>query len=200
MSVLTKIFEEKTVRQMSSAVDVEVMESELSEAESIFGQLSMAYKLYGGCAAQASVCEERQRLRAEEVVDSRGHIKLLSDEDNLELIQQEQVQNSTVEQTIAVPVPLLGPRSFTTRMKAMTSRKRVTRMIKKPCDQCQTGRSGRDKERRKSRRKLKSKLKNEFSIISTAMEVKGQEMMLKHANLSREAEKYRDREHLSSTM
>ena len=50
------------VRQMSLAVEVEVMESERSEAESThsFGQLSMAHKLYGGCAAQASVCEERQ--------------------------------------------------------------------------------------------------------------------------------------------
>ena len=39
MSVLTKTFEEKTVRQMSLAIDVEVMESERSEAESIFGRL-----------------------------------------------------------------------------------------------------------------------------------------------------------------
>ena len=36
MSVVTKTFEEKTVRQMSLAIDVEVMESERSEAESIF--------------------------------------------------------------------------------------------------------------------------------------------------------------------
>ena len=34
MSVLTKTTEEKTVRQMSLAVDVEEMESERSEAES----------------------------------------------------------------------------------------------------------------------------------------------------------------------
>ena len=47
-------------------------------------------------------------------------------------------------------------------------------------------RSGRDKERRKSRRKLTAKLKNEHSIIRTAMDVKGQEMMLirKHVNLT----------------
>ena len=66
------------------------------------------------------MCEEQQRLSVEEVVDSRGNIKSLNDEDNLEFIQQEQVQNSTVEQIVAVPVP---PRSFTTRVKAMTSRK-----------------------------------------------------------------------------
>ena len=90
--------------------------------------------------AQASECEERQGLSVGEVVDSRGNIKLLNDEDNLELNQQEQVQNSTVEfiqqeqvqnstveliqqeqarnstveQIIAVPVPRLRPRSFTT--------------------------------------------------------------------------------------
>ena len=51
------------------------------------------------------MCEEQQRLSVEEVVDSRGNIKSPSDEDNLEFIQQEQVQNSTVEQIVAVPIP-----------------------------------------------------------------------------------------------
>ena len=91
------------------------------------------------------MCEKQQRLSVEEVVDSRGNIKLLNDEDNLELNQQEQVQNSTVEfiqqkqvqnrkveQIVAMSVPRLQPESFTTRVKAMTSRKRATRMIKKP--------------------------------------------------------------------
>ena len=78
------------------------------------------------------MCEEQQRPSVEEVVDSRGNIKTPSDEDNLEFIQQEQLQNSTVEQIVAVPIPRLQPRSFTTRVKAMTSRKRATRMIKKP--------------------------------------------------------------------
>ncbi len=65
-------------------------------------------------------------------------------------------------------------------MKAMTSRKRVTRMIKKPVINVKLKMSGSDKERRKSRRKLKSKWKNELSIISTEMEVKGQKMMPNH--------------------
>ena len=38
MYVLTKTFEEKTVLQTSLAVDVEEMELERSEAESIFGR------------------------------------------------------------------------------------------------------------------------------------------------------------------
>ena len=102
------------------------------------------------------------------MVDSRGNIKLLNEEDNLELIeqvqnntvelvQQEQAQKSTVEQIVAVPVPRLRPRSFTTRMKAMTSRKRVTRTIQKPVINVKLKRSGQAKERPKSRRKLKSK-------------------------------------------
>ena len=51
-------------------------------------------------------------------------IKLLNNEDSLELfkeavelMQQEEVQNSTVEQIVAVSVPRLRPRSFTTRMR-----------------------------------------------------------------------------------
>ena len=55
------------------------------------------------------MCEEQQRLSVEEVVDSRGNIKLLNDEDNLELNQQEQVQYRTVEQIVEVPVPRLQP-------------------------------------------------------------------------------------------
>ena len=47
MHVLTKTFEEKTVRQMSLAIDVEEMESELSEAESIFGRLRLGLQVEG---------------------------------------------------------------------------------------------------------------------------------------------------------
>ena len=58
--------------------------------------------------------------------------------------------------------------------------------VKKPVINVKLKRSSQAKERRKSRRMLESKSKNERSIISTAMEVKGQEMMLirKHANLT----------------
>ena len=63
----------------------------------IFWQMvSLAYKLKGGTTGPG-VKVRRAGFRAEEVVDSRGNIKLLNDEDKLELIQQEQVQNSTVE-------------------------------------------------------------------------------------------------------
>ena len=83
------------------------------------------------------MCEERQRLSVEEVVDSRGNIKLLNDEDNMVPNQQEQVQNSTVEQIVAVPVPRVQPRSFTARVKAMTSRK-SDEDDQEARDQCQT--------------------------------------------------------------
>ena len=56
---------------------------------------------------------------------------------------------------------------------------------KKPATSDKPKRSLRDKERRKNRRKLESKLKDELSIVSTATEVQGQEMMMimKHVNL-----------------
>ena len=163
----------------------------------------MAYKLNGESTTKSSECEERQRLRAEEVVTSRDNAKLLNDDGNLELFkeavkltQQEQVQNSTVEHFVAVTVPRLRPRSSMTQVrtkrsgrhvtKRRTSRKRVTRKIKKPVINVKPKRSSQSKERRQSRRKLKTKLKNGLSTISTAMEVKGQEMMRirKHVNLT----------------
>ena len=71
-----------------AAVDVEEMETERSEAEStLLADGELAYKLDGGCAAQASECEERQRFRAEEVVDTRGNIKLLNDDDSVEVLK-----------------------------------------------------------------------------------------------------------------
>ena len=62
-----------------------------------------------------------------------------------------------------------------------------------------------------NRRKLKSKLKDEFSIVSTATEIQGQEMMMimKHVNLSpgrqrsttrTKGTRLRSGEHHSSTM
>ena len=53
---------------------------------------------------------------------------------------------------------------------------------KKPATSDKPQRSSRDKERRKNRRKLESKLKDAFSIISTATEIQGQEVVkiLKH--------------------
>ena len=72
-------------------------------------------------------------------------------------------------------------------MEAMTTTKRVTRMRpRSPRPVTNRKRSSRDKERRKNRRKLESKLKHEFSIVSTATEVQGQEMMMimKHVNLT----------------
>ena len=79
-------------------------------------------------------------------------------------------------------------------------------------DQCQTEEvRSRQGERRKSRRKLKTKLKNEFSTISTMMEVKGLEMMRirKYVNLTVQQKKEvprqdgvneKTREHLTSTI
>ena len=59
---VTKTFGEKTVLQKSLSVDVEEMVS----------------------ATESSECEERQRLKAEEVMTSRDNAKLLNDDNNLE--------------------------------------------------------------------------------------------------------------------
>ena len=53
-------------------------------------------------------------------------------------------------------------------------------------------------ETSKNRRKFGCKLKDELSIVSTATEVQGQEMMImKHVSQSREREKYRDKDEAS---
>ena len=56
---------------------------------------------------------------------------------------------------------------------------------KKPATSDKQKRSSRDKERRKNRRKLNSSLEDELSIVSTATEVQGYEMMImKHVNFT----------------
>ena len=119
--VVTNTFEEETVRQNSLAVDVEEMESELSDAKSTN-------------TTKSSECEERQRLRAKEVVTSRDNAKLLNDDYNLELfkeaeklIQQEQAQNGTAEHFVAETVPRLRPRSSMTQMRGNRSGRHVTK-------------------------------------------------------------------------
>ena len=76
ISVLTKGIGETKVRQRS----------ELSEAEkTLLADKDLASKLAGSCTTQASEWEERQRLRAEELVAIQDTIKLLNDNDSLEL-------------------------------------------------------------------------------------------------------------------
>ena len=48
----------------------------------------MDYKLNGEGTTKSSECEERQRLRAEEVVTSRDNVKLLNDDNSLELSKE----------------------------------------------------------------------------------------------------------------
>merc|ERR1712012_90889 len=89
ISVLTKTIEQKTARVGTLAVEVEKMKSELSEAEkTLLADQELASKLTGSCAAQASEWEERQRLRAEELVAIHDTIKLLNDDDSLELFKE----------------------------------------------------------------------------------------------------------------
>ena len=99
MSVLTKTIEEKTVRQKSMAVDVREMKSERTEAEStLLADGELASKLHGSCAVQALVWEERQRLRAEGLLASRGTIKMRNDDGSLELFKE------TLQSTTLIPL------------------------------------------------------------------------------------------------
>ena len=151
MSVVTKTFEEKTVRQMSLAIDVEVMESERSEAESIFWQIEIWLT-----SCMVDVPPRRQcvmssrRLSVEEVVDSRGNIKSLNDEDNLEFIQQEQVQNSTVGTNRRSASSTFTAKKFHDPSESDDVEEESDEDDQEARDQ----RFRRDKERRKSRRKL----------------------------------------------
>merc|ERR1712136_154153 len=89
ISVLTKTIEEKTVRVGTMAVEVEKMKAELSEAErTLLADKELASKLTGSCATQASEWEERQRLRAEELVAIHDTIKLLNEDDSLEMFKE----------------------------------------------------------------------------------------------------------------
>ena len=80
---------------------------------------------------------------------------------------------------------LQGIMQSTKKVKAMTTTKSDEDEAKKPATRDKPKKSLRDKERRKDRRKVESKLKDEFSIVSTATGVQGQEMMImKHVNLT----------------
>ena len=59
------------------------LKSQLSEADE-----ELASKLDGSCATQASEWEEWQRLRVEELVAIHDTIKLLNDDDSLQLFKE----------------------------------------------------------------------------------------------------------------
>ena len=81
--VVIKTFGEKTVRQKSLAVDVQEMVSELSEAAKPWITSWVVLS-----NIKSSEREERQRLRAEEVVTSRDNAKLFNVDNNLELFKK----------------------------------------------------------------------------------------------------------------
>ena len=98
ISGLTKTDEEKTMLQETLSVKIEKMKSELFvAARTLFADKEMASKLTENCSTQASEWEERQRLRAEELVDIHDTIKLMNDDDSLELFK-ETLPSSTLMQ------------------------------------------------------------------------------------------------------
>ena len=78
ISVLTKTIKEKTVRVGTLAVEVVTMKSVLSVSEkTLLADQEMASKLKN-CSTQAYEWEERQRLRAKELVAIHDMFKLIS--------------------------------------------------------------------------------------------------------------------------
>ena len=89
ISGLTKTIEEKTMLQGTLSVKVEKMKSELFEAErTLFADKEMASKLADNCSTQASEWEERQRMRAAELLANQETIKLMNHNDSLELCKE----------------------------------------------------------------------------------------------------------------
>ena len=74
---------------MVEIIDVEKLKSQLSGREStLLAYNKLASKLDGSCATQAPEWEQRQRVRAEELVTIQDTTKLLNDNDSLELFKE----------------------------------------------------------------------------------------------------------------
>merc|ERR1712136_204924 len=100
---LTAIIEAKSTRQGDLAVEIEGLKGDLTDTQrSLAADQQLAAKLAESCGSQSSEWEERQKSRAEELVAIHDTIKLLNDDDALELFKATlpnrslmQVQQST---------------------------------------------------------------------------------------------------------
>jgi len=89
MSVLTQAIEKHQVQMGNLGVEVEKMKGDLSEAQkTLQADQDLAAKLSSSCSVQGSEWEERQKVRAEELVAIHETIKLLNDDDSLELFKE----------------------------------------------------------------------------------------------------------------
>ena len=141
----------------------------------------MAYQLDGGCAAQASECEERQNLRTEEVVDSRGNIKSLNDDVGVQFYQGSSgarspgrnAEHHSGANSRSASSTFTAKKFHDSNESEDVEEESDEDEVQKPVINFKLKRSGQARERLKSRRELKSELKDELFKISTAIEVKG---------------------------
>merc|ERR1712136_291094 len=85
---LAAIIEAKLTRQGDLAVEIEGLKGDLTDTQrSLAADQQLAAKLAESCGSQSSEWEERQKSRAEELVAIHDTIKLLNDDDALELFK-----------------------------------------------------------------------------------------------------------------
>jgi len=103
IATLTATIEAKVTRQGNLAVEVESLKNDVADTQrSLAADQELAAKLAESCSSQSSEWEERQKSRAEELLAIHDTIKLLNDDDALELFKATlpnpslmQVQQST---------------------------------------------------------------------------------------------------------
>jgi hypothetical protein len=85
----TKAIEEKSVRTGETAVSIVEMKNDLSDTqESLLADKKFLAELETGCDTKAAEWAERQKTRAEELVALSETIKLLNDDDALDLFKK----------------------------------------------------------------------------------------------------------------
>jgi len=88
VATLTATIETKLTRQGDLGVEVEGLKGDLAETKnSLAADQALAAKLGLSCGSQSSEWEERQKSRAEELVAIHDTIKLLNNDDALELFK-----------------------------------------------------------------------------------------------------------------
>ena len=86
LGTLTATIEAKLARQGDLAVEVESLKNDVAETKrSLAADQELAAKLAESCSSQSSEGEERQKSRAEELLAIHDTMKLLNDDDALEL-------------------------------------------------------------------------------------------------------------------
>ena len=88
LGTLTATIEAKLARRGDLAVEVERLKNDVAETKrSLAADQELAAKLAESCSSQSSEGEERQKSRAEELLAIHDTIKLLNDDDALELFR-----------------------------------------------------------------------------------------------------------------